>query len=102
MARYDPRGSTRNIRLLFHGRISVGIGGCSADDADVDWERAIEKQFLAADINQLDKIVFGAFVDFAPTVTRIYKSSETYPGEMTRPLGGDVAYPREITPCGRL
>ena len=78
-------------RLLFHGNVAVGIGGGAANDADIDWQGAIEKEFLAIDLKKTDEIVFGAFVDLAAAVARINERSESDAREMPRTLRGDVA-----------
>ena len=74
--RHGDRQRFERERLLFHGDVAFGIGGRAPDDADIDRECAIEEEFLASDLDQLDQVLFGAFVDLAAAVTRVDECSE--------------------------
>src|SRR5262249_48994829 len=65
-------------------------GRGAANDADIDWERTIEKEFFAIDLKQADEIVLGAFIDFSAAVTRVGECSEAHTREMAGPFGSNV------------
>ena len=89
--RHRDRQHLERERLLLHRDVAVGIGGRSADDADVDRECPIEEKLLALDLDQPDQILLGAFVDLAAAVARIDERSEPDAREVSGPPRRDVA-----------
>ena len=85
-------------RLLFHRNVAVGIGGGAADDADIDGEGPIEKEFLAIDFKKTDEIVFCAFIDLAAAVARVDERSESDAREMPGRFAAMSRNRCEITP----
>ena len=50
--RHGDRQHFERKRLLLHRDVAVGVGGRAANNADIDREGAIEKKFLAIDLDE--------------------------------------------------
>ena len=99
---HRDRQPVERERLALHRDVAVRVGGGAADDGDMDRERLVEQEVLAADAQQRAQVLGGALVELAAAVARIDERAEA---DAVRWPGLPAAMSRnrcEMTPCGRL